>query len=143
MKTQITQGEWVVRKVERVDADQRQLWFQASGIYPDQDPYYIHHCRVNFDGSGLTFLTDGDGTHSVTWSPDRKTLVDTYSRVDQPPLIELRNAETGKLIGELERADWSRLLDTGWKAPERFLAKGRDEKTDIYGIILRPINFDA
>ena len=143
VKTQITQGEWVVRKVERVDADQRQLWFQASGIYPDQDPYYIHHCRVNFDGSGLTFLTDGDGTHSVTWSPDRKTLVDTYSRVDQPPLIELRNAETGKLIGELERADWSRLLDTGWKAPERFLAKGRDEKTDIYGIILRPTNFDA
>tara|TARA_R110002072_G_scaffold179059_1_gene335031 strand:+ start:71078 stop:73342 length:2265 start_codon:yes stop_codon:yes gene_type:complete len=143
VKNQITQGEWVVRKVERVDIETRQIWFQASGIHPVQDPYYIHFCRVKFDGSGLTFLTDGDGTHSISWSPDRKTLVDTYSRVDQPPVTELRDADTGKLICELERADWSRLLDTGWRPPERFVSKGRDDTTDIYGVIFRPTNFDA
>lgn len=142
VKNQITKGDWVVRKVERVDVKQRQIWFQASGIYGDQDPYYIHHCRVNFDGSGLTFLTDGDGTHLVTWSPDRKFLVDTYSRVDQPPITELRNAETGKLVCELERADWSRLLKTQWRIPERFVATGRDDTTDVYGVIYRPSNFD-
>lgn len=143
VKNQVTEGEWVVRKVERVDVEQRQIWFQASGIYPEQDPYYIHHCRVNFDGTGLTFLTDGDGTHSVSWSPDRKFVVDTYSRVDLPPITELRNSETGELICELERADWSRLLNIGWKVPERFVAKGRDDTTDIYGVIFRPTNFDA
>jgi dipeptidyl-peptidase 4 len=142
VKNQITKGEWVVRKVERVDIESRQIWFQASGSYEAQDPYYIHHCRVNFDGSGLTFLTDGDGTHSVSWSPDRKFLVDTYSRVDQPPVTELRNAETGELICELERADWSRLLKTQWKIPERFVTNGRDDTTDIYGVIFRPTNFD-
>ncbi|NQV24085.1 MAG: DPP IV N-terminal domain-containing protein [Rhodopirellula sp.] len=142
VRNQVTKGEWVVRKVERVDAERRQIWFQASGIYSEQDPYYIHHCRVNFDGSGLTYLTDGDGTHTVSWSPDRNFLVDTYSRVDQPPVTELRDAETGKLICELERADWSRLLETGWKVPERFVAKGRDNATDIYGVIYRPTNFD-
>ncbi len=142
VKNQITKGEWVIRRVERVDVENRQIWFQAGGIYEAQDPYYIHHCRVNFDGSGLTFLTDGDGTHSVSWSPDRKFLVDTYSRVDQPPITELRNAETGELISELERADWSRLLRTQWQIPERFVAKGRDGKTDIYGVIYRPTNFD-
>ena len=142
VKNQITKGDWVVLKVERVDVEKRQVWFQVSGIYEDQDPYYIHHCRVNFDGSGLTLLTDGDGTHSVTWSPDRKFLIDSYSGVDQPPITELRNAETGKLICELERADWSRLLETGWKVPERFVAKGRDDTTDIYGVIYRPTDFD-
>jgi dipeptidyl-peptidase-4 len=142
VKQQITTGEWVVRKVERVDVEKRKIWFQASGFYPEQDPYYIHHCRVNFDGSGLTLLTDGDGTHSVNWSPDRKFLVDTYSRVDQPPVTELRNADTGKLICELERADWSKLIETGWKVPERFVSKGRDDATDIYGVIFRPTNFD-
>lgn len=139
---QVTTGNWVVRRVTHVDTEQRQLWFQASGIYPDQDPYYIHHCRVNFDGSGLTKLTDGDGTHSVSFSPDRRFLVDTYSRVDQPPVTELRDAEHGKLICELERANWSRLLDTGWKVPERFVAKGRDDQTDIFGVIFRPTTFD-
>ena len=34
------------------------------------------------------------------------------------------------------------LLATGWKPPERFVSKGRDGKTDIYGIIIRPSNFD-
>ena len=142
VKNQITKGEWVIRKVERIDVENRQVWFQASGIFEAQDPYYIHHCRVNFDGSGLTFLTDGDGTHAVSWSPDKKFLVDTYSRVDQPPITELRNAETGELICELERADWSRLLRTQWQIPERFVAKGRDNTTDIHGVIFRPTNFD-
>ena len=142
VRNQITEGEWVVRKVERVDIERRQIWFQASGIYPEQDPYQIHNCRVNFDGSNLTFLTDGDGTHSVSFSPDRKHLVDTYSRVDQPPITELRSSDNGKLICELERADWSKLLETGWKIPERFVAKGRDDTTDIHGVIFRPTNFD-
>ena len=34
------------------------------------------------------------------------------------------------------------MLQTGWKIPERFAAKGRDGTTDIYGVIFRPTNFD-
>lgn len=142
VKNQITHGDWVVRKVERVDEQNRQIWFTAGGIQPGQDPYYIHYCRVNFDGTDLTILTEGDGTHSVEFSPDRRFFVDTFSRVDLAPVHELRRAEDGKLVCELERADWSELLKTGWHAPERFVAKGRDGETDIYGIIVRPLNFD-
>ena len=142
VKNQITKGPWIVRGVERVDEEQRQIWFRAAGVFPEQDPYYIHYARINFDGSGLTLLTDGNGTHSIRYSPDRRFLVDTYSRVDMPPVSELRRAEDGALVCELERADISALLATGWRPPERFVAKGRDGKTDIYGIIHRPMNFD-
>ena len=131
-----------MRGVDRVDPKSRQIWFRAGGIRPEQDPYYIHYCRVNFDGSGLTVLTEGDGTHKIEYSPDGRFFLDTYSRVDLPPVVELRRAEDGKLLCELERADWSRLLAAGWKAPERFSAKGRDGATDIYGVIWRPTNFD-
>ena len=139
---QITKGPWVVRRVESVDDEKRQIWFEAGGIRSEQDPYYIHLCRVNFDGSGLTVLTEGDGTHDITFSPDRRFFLDRWSRVELPPITELRSAEDGKLICELERADWDALLATGWCAPERFVAKGQDGKTDIYGIIIRPSNFD-
>ena len=142
MKNQITKGDWVVRGVDRVDDEKRQIWFRAGGIRPGQDPYYIHSCRVNFDGSGLVILTEGDGTHSIEYSPDRRFLLDTWSRVDLAPVIELRRTEDGKLVCELERADWSELLKTGWQVPERFVAKGRDGTTDIYGVIFRPTNFD-
>ncbi|MHC4459816.1 MAG: DPP IV N-terminal domain-containing protein [Planctomycetota bacterium] len=142
VKNQITKGKWVVRRVERVDETERQIWFRAGGIRPGQDPYYVHFCRVNLDGSGLVVLTEGDGTHNIEFSPDRRFFLDRWSRVDQPSVTELRDANDGKLICKLERADASALLKTGWRPPERFVAKGRDGKTDIYGVIIRPSNFD-
>jgi len=142
VKNQITKGEWVVRGVDFVDETNRQIWFRAGGIRPEQDPYHIHYCRVNFDGTGLVVLTEGDGTHQVGFSPDRKYFLDTWSRVDQPPMTELRRSGDGRLICKLERADIRQLIKTGWRAPERFVAKGRDGVTDIYGVIFRPTNFD-
>jgi len=142
VKNQITKGNWVVRSVDFVDEKKRQIWFQSSGIVPRQDPYYIQYCRVNFDGSGLTILTEGDGTHVAQFSPDRKFLIDTWSRVNLPPVTQLRCSDDGKLICDLEKADASELDASGWKPPEPFVAKGRDGVTDIYGAIWRPKNFD-
>jgi dipeptidyl aminopeptidase/acylaminoacyl peptidase len=143
VKNQITKGPWLVRGVDRVDEQSRQIWFRAGGIYPEQDPYYIHFCRINWDGSGLVILTAGNGTHEVEYSPDRRFILDSWSRVDQPPVTELRKVEDGSLVCKLEEADWSPLVASGWKAPERFVAKGRDGATDIFGVIFRPANFDA
>lgn len=142
LKNQITKGEWVVRQVDKVDPEKRQIWFRAGGIRPGQDPYYVHYCRVNFDGTGLTILTEGDGTHDVAVSPNGEYLVDFWSRVDLPLVTELRRSSDGKKVLDLEKGDASALLRTGWKYPERFVAKGRDGKTDIYGVIWRPMNFD-
>ncbi|HEY7310788.1 MAG TPA: DPP IV N-terminal domain-containing protein [Gemmataceae bacterium] len=142
VKNQITKGKWVVRAVERVEEKARQIWFRAGGIHPDQDPYHVHFCRVNFDGSGLVLLTEGDGTHTIEYSPDRRFLLDTYSRVDLAPATELRRVDDGKLVCELEHAEMSALLKTGWRMPERFVAKGRDNETDIYGVIFHPTNLD-
>ncbi|MDB5390900.1 MAG: dap4 3 [Planctomycetaceae bacterium] len=141
VKNQITKGNWTVRRIERVDIEQRRIWFSASGVFPEQDPYYVHYGVVSFDGQGLTWLTRGDGTHQIEFSPDRNFLIDTYSRVDLAPVTELRRVTDGSLVCELETADWSALLATGWKTPERFVAKGRDGSTDIFGVIYRPTNF--
>jgi dipeptidyl aminopeptidase/acylaminoacyl peptidase len=143
VKNQLTRGEWVVRGVEHVDAEKRQVWFRAGGLVPGQDPYYIQLARVNFDGTGLTLLTEGDGTHTVEFSPDRRFLVDRFSRVDLPPMHTLRRAGDGRLICALERADDRDLLASGWNPPQRFVAKGRDGATDIYGVIWWPAKFDA
>ena len=142
VKHQITRGDWVVRRVERVDAVARQIWFFAGGIRPEQDPYQLHLCRVNFDGSGLVILTEGDGQHQVEFSPDRRWFIDTWSRVDQPPVVELRASLDGHRVCELERADAAPLLAAGWTLPERFVAPARDGKTALYGVIVRPAGFD-
>lgn len=141
VKKTITKGKWNVREVVEVDEAKRRLLLKVVGV-TDQNPYHSHFIRVNFDGSGFTRLTTGDGDHAVRFSPDGKFLIDTWSRVDQPPVVELHRADDGKLIAELERADDAALVKTGWSRPERFTAKGRDGETDIHGIIIRPTRFD-
>jgi dipeptidyl aminopeptidase/acylaminoacyl peptidase len=99
-------------------------------------------CRVNFDGTNLVQLTQGDGDHSCEFSPTREYFIDKYSRIDLPPVFELRNSASGELVLELEASSAASLVASGWQAPERFVAKGRDGTTDIYGIIIRPFPFD-
>jgi uncharacterized protein (DUF885 family)/dienelactone hydrolase len=141
-KNPITKGSFVVRGIDRIDEDQRQVWFHAGGKNPEQDPYFVHYYRVNFDGYGLVALTEGDGSHQVQYSPDRRYLIDTYSRVDKAAVHELRRASDGNLVCKLDEADTTALEASGWQPPEVFVAKGRDGKTDIWGIICRPKNFD-
>jgi dipeptidyl aminopeptidase/acylaminoacyl peptidase len=143
IKNQITKGDYVVRGIDRIDEEKRQIWFHASGKNSDQDPYFMHYYRVNFDGTDLVALTEGNGNHSVQFSPDRKYLIDSYSRVDAAPKHELRRADDGKLVCPLEEADISELLGRSDYHPlEVFVAKGRDGKTDIWGVICRPRDFD-
>jgi dipeptidyl aminopeptidase/acylaminoacyl peptidase len=164
VKNQITRGTWVVRGVERVDEASRQIWFRASGMYPGKDPYFIHYYRINFDGTGLVALTEGDGNHSITFpvarrvpagaprgalsgssgsfSTDMAFYIDSYSHVDMPPVAELRRTSDQKLVMVIERADMHDLIKSGWVGPESFVAKGRDGKTDIWGIICRPRSLD-
>ncbi len=138
----ITKGDWVVRSVTQVDTANRVIWFMASGQTPGEDPYHLHACRVNFDGTGFVKLTDGDGNHNVEFSPDRKVIFDTYSRVDMPVTTEVRDAATGKKLVDVEKADISRLVKAGFQVPQRFVAKARDGVTDIWGLVYLPTNFD-
>jgi dipeptidyl aminopeptidase/acylaminoacyl peptidase len=142
VKNQITRGEWVVRDVIKVDDDKRQIWFAANGMRKNEDPYFQHFYRVDFDGTHLTPLTTASAYHDVAFSSDMNYYVDTYSRIDMPNIAELHRTADGALLAEVERGDITKLVAAGFKAPEVFVAKGRDAKTDIWGIIVRPQNFD-
>ena len=142
VKNQITRGEWVVRGVQRVDESKRQIWFSAGGTHEGKDPYFASYFRINFDGSGLAELTTVDANHNVSYSTDGQLYVDNYSRLDLPTVLEVHQTADNSLVATVERGDASELAKTGWQPPEVFTAKGRDGKTDIWGVIIRPTNFD-
>ena len=141
-KTQVTKGNWVVREIDSIDQKKRQVWFEASGMNPGEDPYFVHYYRIGFDGKNLVKLTEGNANHRASFSPNRNYFIDNYSRVDMAPIIELKRTEDGSKIMELERADISAYLATGLNLPEPFHAKGRDGETDIWGVVFRPRHFD-
>ncbi|MFM8532701.1 MAG: prolyl oligopeptidase family serine peptidase [Acidimicrobiia bacterium] len=141
VKTQITRGAWPVRHVLKIDEEKRQMWFSAGGMDAGQDPYFQHYFRINLDGSGMTRLTTAEANHTVEFSSDMSLFVDHYSRPDLVSVAELHRAD-GSLVATIEKGDITALVKSGWKAPEVFVAKGRDSVTDIWGLVWKPKDFD-
>ena len=139
---QVTHGEYYVRDIQHIDEKHGLIYFSACGMNKQEDPYLIHYYRIGLNGKGLTCLTPDEGNHSVVYSSDMKYLIDTWSTVTTPPVSVLRSASNGKVLLTLEKADISQLQATGWRAPEVFVAPGRDGVTPMWGIIIRPTNFD-
>ena len=143
VRQQVTRGEWVVRQVDHVDEANRVVYFTASGFNPGEDPYNLHYCRINLDGTGFTDMTPENGNHRVTFSKDRRYFTDVYSRPDLPPVSQLKRMADASPVTVLQKCDVGALSAEGWQMPEVFSAKGRDGKTDIWGNIYRPAHFDA
>jgi dipeptidyl-peptidase 4 len=141
LKNRITSGSWVVADVMHVDATAGWVYFTGMNREPGRDPYHRHLNRVRLNGRDMTLLTPEDADHVITMSPDGRWFVDTHSTIARPPVTLLRRAD-GRLVRTLEEADISRLVASGWRAPESFVVKARDGQTDLYGVMYRPSNFD-
>jgi len=138
---QLTTGEWQVGQISYVDETAKQIYFTGRGR--DGFLYYPKLYRVNFDGSALTLLTPEDGHHVISFSPNGKFFVDSYSRIEQAPVSVLRSSATGRVVRELEKADVSRLRAIGWRPGQVFTVKARDGITDIYGVLYLPPMIDS
>lgn len=141
LKQRITSGDWNVAQLLRVDEKTRTLYFTGVGREPGRNPYFKHFYKIRMDGRGLTLLTPEDADHTITIAPDSRTFVDLYSTPTTPPVSVLRDLN-GRVVVQLEKADASRLVATGWKPPTPIVVKARDGRTDLYGLLYTPARFD-
>ncbi|MEO1618121.1 MAG: DUF885 family protein [Planctomycetota bacterium] len=136
-------GEFLVREIVHIDPEGGFIDLVVGCLYDGQDPYHRHLMRVALgsdqDAPQMTVLTDGDGDHEYAFSPDRRYVVVNHSRVDRPPVHELRDCKDGRLIATLATA----VRTSNEPLPIRFTAKGRDGKTDIWGFLCLPESADA
>ena len=160
---QLTDGPWAVQDIIGVTDDA--VFFSACGREAGRHLYYRHLYRVDLDArqpnQGLRLLTPEDADHPMSpgatpiiaallrlsiapnvLSPSGNYFVDTHSTVDREPRTVLRDSQAGNLIAEVARADAAALHGTGWKAPEIFSAKAADGMTDLYGVMIKPRDFD-
>lgn len=142
LKNQITSGSYHVEEIVGIDDKKRVVYFAANGREPNEDPYYQHLYRVNFDGSGLRLLNPGEFENDFSMNDSKRFFVNNASRVNSAPRAALYNTE-GKKVMDLESTDLSSLLAAGYKFPELFKVKADDGITDLYGVIYKPFNFDS
>ena len=161
---QITKGDWNVREILHLDEEQGIILCYANGLKAKEergnvapgtvsaagkkgkpqgeDPYNKHLIKVEIATGKVTDLTPENGHHTVYFNGNYSYFVDNYSRPDMAPVAVLKESGSGKVVLPLQTAKLDRLLETGYTLPEVFVAKGRDGKTDIWGTIHRPSNYD-
>ena len=135
----LTQVSFPIETVIAVDQKSQSVYFTAHG--DSARPYDTHLYRVGLDGGGMTRLTEAAGQHEITFSPSREVFLDRHSNLDRAPVVELR-AASGERLQEIRRVDPAPLAALKWTPPEEFVAKAADGKTDLYGVIYKPYDFD-
>jgi len=142
LKSEVTHGDGPVTEIPLVDEKHGVVYFTAVGKEKGEEPYYQNLYRVNLDGKDQRLLTPEVATHTVTIAKDGSTFVDTYSKIDVPQTLVLRD-NNGKVLATLGKQDVSALLAAGWKPPMEVKVKARDGKTPLYGFLWKPTNFDV
>lgn len=142
LKGQITSGEFYVSSVDGVDERTRTVFFTANGREKGENPYYNHQYSVNLGSGAVKLLNPGDFDFTSNLSESNQYFVSNYSRVNTVPKSSLYNA-AGQKIMDLEEADLSKLFEAGYKFPEIFKVKAGDGKTDLYGVMYKPFDFDS
>lgn len=142
LKNQITHGEGNVTQVLLVNAAERTLYFLGVGKEKGRDPYFRHYYSIRFDGSGMKLLTPKNADHEVTPSADGKYFIDVASTPTEPQTTVVRTTN-GDLALEVTKQDISRLRAAGWVPLTPITVKARDGRTDLYGFLFKPTNFDA
>lgn len=141
LKNRITKGEWNVLQVLHVDLKDRTVLFTAVGKEKGVDPYFASLYRASLDGGDIRRLTPQDEHHQVHPSPDGRFAVVNRSRPDQLPVAEFYDLANGDIV-ELEQAELDEDLSGRFPFPSPFTVKARDGKTDLYGLLYKPSDFD-
>ena len=128
----ISQGEWTCGRIVSFDTKRQQLFLEGYGKETGRNPNYRHIYRIGFNGKGLRLVTPEDANHNVFIGPNQQLIVDTWSRINVPPTVCVRD-RNGKLLQEIEHVDISRLTDYGWRCPEPIQLTAADGITPLYG----------
>ncbi len=95
----VTNGPWSVRgpadwqaaplDAAVVDEARGVVYFTAQ----EKSPLERHLYRVGLDGSGMRRLSQEDGVHRISWSPDRRAYLDVHSSHATLPSLSLHDSE--------------------------------------------------
>ena len=136
---QLTQGPWPVQKLIAIDEERGWVYFTA--LCDPARPQDSHLCRVDLQGKHFRQLTEESGVHRVTISPSKRFFLDRHSSVTRPPTVVLRSTD-GRLLQTISHRNIEALIRANWQAPEEFVVKAADGKTDLYGLLWKPYDFD-
>jgi dipeptidyl-peptidase-4 len=90
---QITNVNWRVNNILKVDEKSKTLYFMGTG----ENSINNHLFSVKLNGKKLKQLSQTPGTHHINISPNSSYFIDDYSNINTPPQTELFTTKGKKL----------------------------------------------
>jgi dipeptidyl-peptidase 4 len=133
---QITDGQWEVATFEGLDEDKGILYFtgtEHSHIAPQT-------YRVKLDGTGLTRITTGEGTHRVALNSNSDFFIDNWNDLNTPTQTRLYQID-GKLVRVINENKVDALKQYKLGSAELLQVKTRDGFL-MEAVMIKPPDFD-
>ncbi len=135
--SQITNFDFRVNSIDRVDETQKMVYFSATG----SESTDIHGYRVSLDGKNLLQITKGEGTHNLSISPNGTYFIDTWNSIISAGSI-IAYDKKGKQIREIHKFDQPEFDPAKHARIEFVRIKTADGLFNMPAIITYPLNFD-
>ena len=140
--TLLTPGDYDM--IDRAMIDEAGGWYYFYASPEDATQKYLY--RVALDGSGKKQRLSPNnqpGTHSYVFSPDAKWAIHTYSTLNLPPVHELIEVETHRVVITLEDNHAIReSMNSISCQPAEFLKLGVGNGLVFDAWLLKPRDFD-
>ena len=132
----LTSGDWMVTKVLGFDKTEKNLFYESTEISPTERHVY----KLNMKSGKRVRLTKDAGYHSVKVSNSGSYIIDNYSSLNIPRIINISDAK-GKIVKNLVKAE-NKLKDYNLGEISLGTFKSADDKTDLHYRLIKPADFD-
>lgn len=134
---QLTNLNFRVTSIDRVDEDLKTVYFSATGTESTD----THSFRVSMDGKKLLQLTNGNGSHSVNISPKGSYYTDTWNSITSAGSI-LAYDKKGKMLKEIHKFEQPAYNPAEHPKAEFVKIMTSDGLFNMPAVITYPLNFD-
>ncbi len=131
-------GDYEITNVYGYDELTGDVYYQAAALNPHDRQIYVSHKNGKTDR-----LTQQEGWNNAIFSGDNKYFINTWSDMNTPYVVTVRNNQGKVLSTTLDNKELAENLKTnGWNRREMFsFTTGEGVRLD--GWMLKPANFDA
>ncbi|MBA3829556.1 MAG: DPP IV N-terminal domain-containing protein [Taibaiella sp.] len=133
---QLTRGTWVINEIAGFNQDGDKVIFTSS----KESPLEKHAYTVNWNNGKVERIDKGAGMHTIIASEDGHYIYDSYTGAGVPRKCVVRSTDGNMATILVNAADPLKEYDR--PTVKNITLKAADGKTDLYGKLILPINFD-